>query len=251
MLRCTHRRGLQLLAAAVALGGIALASCGNSKKNSGGIGSGPLDQYVAALQRCGVLTAGRAPNGVFEAPEGDATQLACISACVSKATCDDIAASFCEQSGALDACVSDCYSFRCGDGTQVPEDARCDDETDCADGSDELNCEATKFNCGSGEVIPKAYVCDDSTDCEDRSDEAGCPAFTCADGETIWPDYRCDGGQDCEDGSDEVNCPSFTCPDGTAVLQSLVCNGADDCDDGADEIGCAEITCPVDPERLE
>ncbi|MEZ4268863.1 MAG: LDL receptor domain-containing protein [Myxococcota bacterium] len=231
------------LLVAMFLAATALSSCKSSKKNSGGIG-GTLDEYVAALQRCGVLSAGRVPDGFLEAPEVDATQRACISGCIAKASCDEVTDSFCGDGGELENCFDACTRFTCADGSTVRLEDRCDAEPDCPGGDDETGCAGVLFQCADGDTIPQYYVCDDSTDCSDGSDEVNCPVFTCNNGDTIPPDYKCDGESDCADDSDETGCPTFTCPDSSKISQSLVCNGADDCEGGADELGCAEVTCP-------
>lgn len=75
--------------------------------------------------------------------------------------------------------AEDCYGytpeepFSCANGEQIPGDWVCDDDNDCGDNSDEVDCE--DFICDGGEYeIPEAWVCDGYADCADETDEANC-----------------------------------------------------------------------------
>ncbi|XP_021351873.1 prolow-density lipoprotein receptor-related protein 1-like isoform X3 [Mizuhopecten yessoensis] len=78
---------------------------------------------------------------------------------------------------------------------------------------------SNQFNCGaiSGEkrCIPSSWKCDNEYDCQDKSDEMNCtgkceaPHFMCKNNQTCLPFEKiCNGIPDCTDQSDEENCKS-------------------------------------------
>ncbi|XP_055461492.1 SCO-spondin [Psammomys obesus] len=126
------------------------------------------------------------------------------------------------------------FEFRCSSGECTPQGWRCDQEEDCTDGSDELDC---------GPCLLSQVPCAHSPHC-------------------VSPEQLCDGVTQCPDGSDEdpsaceelsapggpnrtrVPCPEFSCPNGTCIDFLLVCDGnpdcelADDAELSLDEQGC-------------
>ncbi|KAM6032546.1 LOW QUALITY PROTEIN: SCO-spondin-like [Chlamydotis macqueenii] len=149
------------------------------------------------------------------------------------------------------------WEFACrADGRCVPGAWVCDDEEDCADGSDELcapRCAPHQHRCADGQCLAWGGRCDGAADCADGSDEAGCPratcappAFACAGGRCLPPARVCDGELDCGDGddSDEAGCsPSceageFRCARGRCVPYPYRCDGRDHCGDFSDERAC-------------
>ncbi|KAG8306313.1 Basement membrane-specific heparan sulfate proteoglycan core protein [Homalodisca vitripennis] len=149
--------------------------------------------------------------------------------------------------------------FRCNDGSCIQAAYRCDNVTDCADRSDELNCRrqscgTDEFTCGDGSCVHRNYVCDGARDCKDGTDERNCPVpchsdeFSCDTSRCI-PNYKkCDRFQDCVDNTDEINCGctdnEFRCRDGSCIPYQRYCDGrVRDCQDGSDEQDCPPAIC--------
>ncbi|XP_015924680.1 very low-density lipoprotein receptor isoform X1 [Parasteatoda tepidariorum] len=159
------------------------------------------------------------------------------------------------------------HHFQCRSNKCIPISWQCDEENDCGDGSDELNCEArtcsdTEFRCKTnGRCIPNRWQCDNEDDCLDNSDEdpeicsnRTCLAnqFTCLSPAMCIPiSWHCDGQEDCKDGSDEksdcqqITCSEdeFTCSNNKCITKRWVCDQDNDCGDNSDEKNCANVTC--------
>jgi hypothetical protein len=195
--------------------------------------------FEARLRACGLLSPG--PYQCYE-PETEADR--CEFECVTASSCPILWDLHCgEVPGVLQSCLSLCRTFVCDDGSGLPDSWRCDNEVDCADGSDEVDC--ATIQCGSGEVLVERALCNLQEDCVDGSDEFGCPGFLCASGHATLPEwYQCDGEADCQDGSDELGCTMFTCASSGQKLPIIRrCDQVHDCLDSSDELGCAEVLC--------
>ncbi|XP_022106148.1 atrial natriuretic peptide-converting enzyme-like [Acanthaster planci] len=152
--------------------------------------------------------------------------------------------------------------FDCGERC-IPVNYLCDGTSDCANGSDEVNCTCPNWKrpCDDGYCIPFWLFCDNSTDCNDGSDESDCPPcpgnyYQCENLQCISADGLCDGYFDCSDWSDETDCvgiyhecpaDAFQCPsDQQCVPRVGVCDGVVNCRDGEDEEDCDKTIPPQD-----
>lgn len=195
---------------------------------------------AAQLEGCGLLTEGEVgPNVLarFYAPT------ACYQECLGSATCEELDQLVC--GGALELrrrCDQRC-AFRCGDGTLIAVEQRCDGWNACADGADEAGCEM--WTCRDGAQVPAARRCDRGWHCPDGSDEEGCGWPTrCDDGRPLSTWDLCDGYAACFDGADERGCPQHVCDDGTVITTRIGagrCDGWSQCPDGSDERDCANV----------
>uniref|UniRef100_A0A0K2T8A8 EGF-like domain-containing protein n=1 Tax=Lepeophtheirus salmonis TaxID=72036 RepID=A0A0K2T8A8_LEPSM len=161
--------------------------------------------------------------------------------------------------------------FSCdADSSCIPISGVCDDEKDCSDNSDELNCHNENETCKGflcnrdSKCINASKKCDGALDCDDGSDENYCSLsstkcgkeeFMCArSGDCIDKANVCDGVVHCSDGSDEHNnvfcglsdCDLSTqrkCANGECILKGYWCDGHLDCTDNSDETeDCLSLT---------
>ncbi|VTJ92055.1 Hypothetical predicted protein, partial [Marmota monax] len=105
------------------------------------------------------------------------------------------------------------------------------------------SCGPLEFLCGSGECTPRGWRCDQEEDCADGSDELGCGGpcalhhAPCARGpHCVSPGELCDGVPQCPDGSDEG-------PDACGLLVLQHCPGP-----AHQSQACFTKACPVDGE---
>lgn len=192
---------------------LVLASCSGKKDGEPSL----CETLAKEMRDCGLLTSGQV-NCYWVT---DTDQSVCESECRLGLSCDDLQQWVCDLSMTTDlaACYDACaetWGFHCADGSDIIYQGwECDDDPDCADGSDE----GTRcwWDCadGSGSILQR-WVCDGFLDCDDGSDEEGCPyieLFECRDGTEIIPrSWVCDFEPDCTDGSDELRCATEICP---------------------------------------
>ncbi|KAL3854931.1 hypothetical protein ACJMK2_014166, partial [Sinanodonta woodiana] len=151
-------------------------------------------------------------------------------------------------------------------GSGVQAVCACPENHNLVDGrSCSSNCTSSQILCEkSSKCIPFWWRCDNHTDCEDGSDEpSSCPKYHClqpgmyqcknatSQDDCLPAMQICDGAKDCRDGSDEDNCKNYTCmshqfkcaTENICISETKLCNGMPDCKDGADEKNCPNITC--------
>ena len=141
--------------------------------------SDPCSQIESSLRSCGLLTEGAYSCSQF----GDDLALECAASCMDSANCAQRKESVCSSafdwyrdpsglSSTITGCIDRCKNptIVCDDG-EVVVGARCDWDTDCGDGSDELGC--AEFACKSGyQWVSEDVMCDGYINCDDGSDES-------------------------------------------------------------------------------
>ncbi|XP_077986428.1 scavenger receptor cysteine-rich domain-containing protein DMBT1-like isoform X2 [Glandiceps talaboti] len=147
-----------------------------------------------------------------------------------------------------DSCLY--QEFQCANGQCIFFDWQCDNDNDCGDNSDEIDCDYCSYNefqCDNGTCIPLSLRCNGYVECDDDSDETNCDdcapyGIQCADGKCIPNYWECDDDSavysDVEYDSCDPN--EVRCGNGECVQNYLEC---DDYDGSADYSGSA-ITDP-------
>ncbi|KAH9498801.1 Exosome complex protein [Bulinus truncatus] len=173
-------------------------------------------------------------------------------------------------------CIANCTSSQilCPASSKcIPFWWKCDNNTDCPDGSDEppecgeyFCSESGLFQCSNAtsakDCLLPNQICDGKSQCPDDSDELNCDSYTCMEhyskcqkDNLCIPNFKiCDGHPDCSDKEDEKNCPvtecnasQFKCNNSRCVPYVWKCDNDDDCGDGSDEPeNCKTSPCPKD-----
>ncbi|ESP00909.1 hypothetical protein LOTGIDRAFT_173011 [Lottia gigantea] len=165
-------------------------------------------------------------------------------------------------------CVEDDYSCKPGqikcrvNSTCMDPQQICDDNIDCPNKIDELNCPSKcktgHFRCSDGKCIPTRWMCDGTVDCINGTDEQtqNCIPQICTKRQFRCSEYLCevksvvcDHFEDCPNGADERNCTDkcppghFQCDDGWCIAEDKNCDGIQDCADKSDEVECTGSEC--------
>ena len=96
------------------------------------------------------------------------------------------------------------WQFACDNGHCIFQTWRCDGDPDCADSSDEKDCDVIAKN--STDSLPQPHF--PRGECNEWM-------FKCSNEQCIPFWWKCDGVRDCSDGTDELQCGSNTRLDNT------------------------------------
>ena len=201
------------------LAGMASGGCSSSdpSRSNASAAKSYCDTLTEKQKSCGLRNDGKTDCVNY----GDAAE-ECETGCVAAASCLDLTNYNCSgNSPTMIACMARCVGllpFVCGDGSTMSPYSRCDGSAQCADGSDEADCDVTGGKCRNvDQFVATSQFCDGVEDCADGSDETPDCAIglTCSVGgvATPIPLYEiCNGKSECDDGSDEpANCSYLMC----------------------------------------
>lgn len=146
--------------------------------------------------------------------------------------------------------------FHCkSSNTCVPKSYRCDGDSQCSSGEDEMDCSSCEndavFCPSTKKCIPKWNICDGIVHCPNKIDESNCECINCSGNNKvlckksnfcITRSQVCDGVSNCPDGEDEEGCPGNCNPNfgtisaSSTLLKSFFENDFLKCNDGKNYI---------------
>ncbi|XP_070552485.1 low-density lipoprotein receptor-like [Ptychodera flava] len=169
---------------------------------------------------------------------------------------EEISLPICVTQASVTANMCGVNVFKCADDDCIHPFNVCDGNTDCIDGSDEIECNMAgdcptdAFECENGRCVSVTFYCDFIDHCGDNSDEEYCvyqnctvDEFKCENDQCVEKSKRCDLVEDCYDGSDEKFCDvckGFKCFYKDCIPSSAHCDGEVDCagNKREDELSC-------------
>ncbi|XP_070534296.1 low-density lipoprotein receptor-related protein 2-like isoform X2 [Ptychodera flava] len=134
----------------------------------------------------------------------------------------------------------------CGNTVCIDTNNFCDDNNDCGDWQDEVDCTChptLEFRCVNGPCLRWSKLCDGARQCPYGEDENYCSLFDCDNGAEVYEFQLCNGINECGDNSDEeqdCTCSEyqFSCDDGKCINKNYRCDGINQCTNGSDEVDC-------------